>query len=515
MNFINNFIKKVGLRLWTNSCLRLFGRISIFTTITILILSLFFIFQGQAVDRSFILPIAIFAIVSLAVAALLRYPKKHESSAFADRFFEINDALTSVSDFNENEGESEVEKQFKQLHLKQTIELCSKQDVTRIAINLPIRSVAVSLLLLLISSWLYSFNDSPSVRQNKLEKLTIEEASKASKKLIQLELTKLEESLNEKEKELYSAKELREMVERLRSTSDKKDALKQYAKLEQKVNELTERMKLRDDEKLLAELAKKLQKNRDSEKLGELLSKNSYKKATKELDKLKNCSSLSLKQQKKMADKLKQMAKQMKNTADQLKANQSTLKKNIASLSKASDAMQKALKRAMQEMIQNQSVSQECQQKGDKSRKESNNSLSEMIEGLKKIGTKSSFQKKMKAMKNALSNAQRMIAKPGRLLQGAQKKAGMGSVASKNQEAAYFLEPGYDTQLQGVKGQGKSVFQVEDSQSGSGVSQQRISKTRKIDFKKQVESFIGRNDIPQPMKNGVKAYFKTVHEQGE
>jgi len=138
---------------------------------------------------------------------------------------------------------------------------------------------------------------------------------------------------------------------------------------------------------------------------------------------------------------------------------------------------------------------------------------------MNKAGTKKSFMKKMSAMQKALAQAQAKMnnpkcnsacQQPG---QGGEKGqgAGMGSDESINMESN-SLEAGFDSQIQGQKGAGPSEKQVESAASGTGVSYGGDGPKKKIEHKKQMESFIEREDIPETMKNGVKEYFKRIHE---
>lgn len=73
---------------------------------------------------------------------------------------------------------------------------------------------------------------------------------------------------------------------------------------------------------------------------------------------------------------------------------------------------------------------------------------------------------------------------------------------------------GNESQLTGQKGSGPSLTKIEDAQSGSGVSQKRTTGNAQS-MGRQLESFVQRDDVPEELKQGVKEYFKTIHQTGE
>ena len=94
------------------------------------------------------------------------------------------------------------------------------------------------------------------------------------------------------------------------------------------------------------------------------------------------------------------------------------------------------------------------------------------------------------------------------------KKAGSGSVESRRSESDLLTDNGNTTQLKGTQGQGPSQSTIETADEGSGVSSRRAV-NRKLEFSRQVESFVQREDVPEDVKQGVKTYFENIHQSGE
>jgi hypothetical protein len=94
------------------------------------------------------------------------------------------------------------------------------------------------------------------------------------------------------------------------------------------------------------------------------------------------------------------------------------------------------------------------------------------------------------------------------------KKAGSGTDESRRTERDALVDNGQTTSLQGQKGAGPSQTQIEDADEGSGTSGARGVAKERV-FKKQFESLVNREDVPQEVKSGVKNYFEAVHQMGQ
>ena len=64
--------------------------------------------------------------------------------------------------------------------------------------------------------------------------------------------------------------------------------------------------------------------------------------------------------------------------------------------------------------------------------------------------------------------------------------------------------------MSGTHGTGPSTTSVEEAGSGAG-SGTAISEHQRQEYQRQLESFVRREDIPETVKAGVKAYFENIH----
>ena len=521
MDSVRHFIRNVRSRLWKSRLLSI-GSTSLLTSGLLLnIAALSYIVRGYAVELNTVVTVALSIVPVTLLVAVLKRPKASEAAHFADRFFELNNGVVSMLQLADTPTEDQAVRQFIYLQQKQTVERCRNCDIGAIPLPLPKKRLWAAGVVLLTGLILCGFDDSEVVKARRENEEAQRLVSEISKKELQKELDELEQNLDKEEKKLFKSEKLKELIEKLKTTSDKKEALRQYAELERELKKISEDTKLKDEEKLLAELARQLQDKAAMKQLADLLKRKQYKKAAAELGKMKINSAESFKNQQKMNDKLRDMARRMKEAADLMKANSSSLKKEISALDKAAREMQKALKQALKEEQQNSQCSSQCKKNCTSGCKSCNNSVQKMCENISKTGTKSNFMKKMDALRKAIAEAQRkannakscaagLCPKPG---QG--KKPGTGSVDSRNHQKS-SKAPGFESKITGQKGEGPSDVELQNSESGSGTSGTLSNRKKSVDFKKQMESFINRTDVPREMKNGVKEYFKKVHEyEGE
>ena len=94
------------------------------------------------------------------------------------------------------------------------------------------------------------------------------------------------------------------------------------------------------------------------------------------------------------------------------------------------------------------------------------------------------------------------------------KKAGKGSSDASRDQQDERVDNGQYAKLKGIKGEGPSLTKVESADDGTGTSNLR-AEAKKREFKRQFESFVGREDVPEDLKAGVKNYFTNIHQSSE
>jgi myosin heavy subunit len=473
--------------------------------IGILMVSLFFILRGYKVPLLYLCLPLLFAICLLLIRFCYYHYNKHDAAKFADRFFDLKESLSTALDFERKS----LSIGFHALQKDYTTKLSSGLDIGRIKLELPSRLLYSGLLVCALTMWLCTFDNADFIKQKqKQEQVNLEKSGLINKHL-EKTFKDLNDQLLKEEKELLNKTRLPKLLKNLKLTKDRKEALKQYAKLEKELRKLTERSKMAQDEKMLAEIAKKLLKNKTLRDMGRQLSKKEYKKAADSLSKMKMKGQPLSKENQSNRKKLNKLAERMKDATSNYKSGTKGLKKQINNLSKALEKMNKNMKQGQQNNQQNQQMNMQLNQQ-----------LNKMSQYLQQHDMKRKFMKKMNALQQALMMAQMQMRNQGKQgaipslgqQQGQNKGKGIGSGtdSTTNKSKTSPKTAGYYTKIKGQKGTGPSDMTLEEAASGKGTSS--LSGQRgKQEYKFQLESYIQREDVPGSMKTGVKNYFKSIH----
>jgi hypothetical protein len=94
-------------------------------------------------------------------------------------------------------------------------------------------------------------------------------------------------------------------------------------------------------------------------------------------------------------------------------------------------------------------------------------------------------------------------------------EAGRGSVESRRDARDELKDNNNLAELKGnPNGEGPSTNTVESAESGTGIAG-RAAVDNQREFRRQMESLVRRDDIPEELKLGVREYFERVHETEE
>ena len=125
--------------------------------------------------------------------------------------------------------------------------------------------------------------------------------------------------------------------------------------------------------------------------------------------------------------------------------------------------------------------------------------------------------RRMAGRRNARSNIKKLSKRVAaaqsnsRSKQPGGTKAGKGDGSRERAETDKRKDNGNNTKLKGIKGSGPSISQLQAADDGDGTTR-RKSTAKQRDFKRQFESFVEREDIPEDLKSGVKEYFTKIHQ---
>lgn len=500
---------------------------------------LWWIAQGYAVPKSGY-GIAALALPVIALAAWLSGLASRRGAAHAaDEHFGLKDAISSHLGFSQEGREGE----FVALQAETTAERVQQLSAASIPVVWPRRVFTIACVLM-VSCLLMSFRKaSPVVLERiALEEETVRKSEEVNKEL-EKEIEDLIKSASDEEKELLQPDEWRRWVQELKETKDQKQAMRQYAELERRLAEAAQKLNQRENEQLLSKAAEEMKQAAELKPIAKSLDEQNYRQAAQQLKQM----SLKADVQKpdearKELAKLKSAAQRMAAAARNFQqrngnnASQSAGQQNQSNQSQNSqksgegqqaqgsqgssgqqgmDQQMTALEKAVQDLQQmlqqpnpNASQCQSCQN-------QANQALDKLCQSMCQCSAKRDVQKKLQSLCQCTSMCQGfMCDKDCQSLAQCQnpgKKAGSSSLENRRDGSDPSVNNGNQQQLTGQKGAGPSDTSTESADTGSGRATQTARLQEKA-FKRQMESFIQREDVPAEVKEGVKEYFKGIQQ---
>lgn len=514
-------------------------------------------------------PVAIFM---LAMAgglwiALLRWVSLQDAAHFADQFFGLKDSLRSFLGMKSRWKSRELPGEFYQLQTSYTAVLIRNRNSTDYQVFMPLKRLAAAAVIFGLVGYLSMLPPSESVQNRRATEAATLEATLAINQQLEQLVNDLDESIDDElERKLLNPDELRQWVEELRQTRDPKEAMRQYARLERKLNRASLMLAKRQDENLLTAAGNELLKDRQNKELGQQLKQKKYEAAAKQLEEFKQqaredgdkTKSAKLAEQKKQLARLKAAANRMQAAARQLRptdretsaSQQSSSQRMSDSQSGNSNASGSPMSAQEAEEMKNsnqnadgkdfddqeladlleeldqavedydeilkkaeendQDLDEQDLEECEACRQRVNDELEQLGEKLRRLAKMRQARSRLKKLAQQCSECQSGLipsSRPGG------KQAGKGTSDVTRDENDEPVNNDQYTRLKGVQGQGPALTKIEAANDGTGVSGRR-SQTRERDFAKQFESFVQREDVPEDLKQGVKNYFTRIH-QGE
>jgi hypothetical protein len=484
---IDKFIKQLQRRLNYQMVLREICNAGVLFLSGTLLTALIYVLCGYRVNCIwYFIPLAV-AIVFFMLRYVSKYCKLQVAADYADRHFDLKNALVSELDFTNESGA------FHELRRQQTKSLCSAEKIKTIKFKFPRKILLIAAGLLLLTSLLSIMDDSERVKNARNREERIEKTTEELNKELKKKFADMLKKLKPKEKKMLKKSGLVEAVKKLNKQKELKKALRQYGKLEREIKKFAARMKMAEKERLLRMMAQKLMKSKMTRQFGQKLNSGKYREAAKELRRNK-LNKLDPK------NKLEQMKKlRMKRILEKM-------------LESAKDAgqMSSSLSKELQELLE---CLGECKDIGDL--EEINCKLCKLCDNLDDLDDAKKFLIKLKKMCKACNKAQSACRCSSFCLSdkaGKGKGIGAGFAGNFDNKSKDPNDKGYVTGLKGQKNKGSSRIKIEEAASGHGVSR-RAERSVNAQFKRQMESFISRDDVPPAMKTGIKEYFTKIHKQ--
>ena len=466
----------------------------------------------------------------------------NQAASFADQFFGLRDAITSYLGF----AQTGKQGGFYDLQAAQTETLVQDKSVEKIVRPPNWYRISIGLILVAISVSLGFKATSPEVvKRMEEEKQTLAMTIEVNEQIKEMVEELQKSSDDPHERKLLNPDKLRQWVNELKETTDLHEAKRQYSKMELRLNRAAEALRQRRDEELLDKAAEELKKDLESTELSKNLKHKKYKQAADEFEnfkpteKIKDLSKLS--DARKELAKLKAVAKRMATAAkktqgagknhDQQSENEDG-QESDGELSESNDfdgeegdGEEGDLADAIQELedavddydetleqieMYDDPYGEEPEWSEDEleaANRAVRNKMDDLSRRMRGMGGRRKARSKLKNLSKRVSQAQSQ----SRSKQPGGKNAGKEDGTRERSETDKRADNGNNTKLKGIKGKGPSITQLQAADDGDGTTR-RKSSAKQRDFKRQFESFVEREDIPEDLKSGVKEYFTKIHQ---
>jgi hypothetical protein len=476
------------------------------------------------------------ALLAFAIALMVSRRNSTDAALAADETFGLKDGLLSWLGFHAKGNDGEVY----QLQEKVLVAKVSSLDPAGVPLVHPKRSYGIGLLLALVAGGLALLPHSQAVRDRLAREQLTAERSAEVKKQVEEAVEELIKDLGEEERKVLDPAKLRELAKQLAETKDQREAEKQIAKFEQELAKAMQGLEARQDEAVLKLSAEELAKSSlaDARQLGKQLDAKDFQKAQQELGEMKpeaknKMTPEELEQLKKNAAKAKEMAKRMADGARQ---------RNFGKMPKPGDKMDgeqmqmnQGNQQPLQEMLEDMDA--DARQLGAKLEQgefdpdaeamamKLGEKMDKLGDRMGLLGARQKAKDKLGKLRAGMGEARefaqgqsQMLGLAQSMMQGQQpggKPPGTGSVESRRNERDELKDNNNLAQLKGnPNAEGPSSNSVESAESGTGIAG-RAAVDKQREFRRQMESLVRRDDIPEELKLGVREYFERVHETGE
>lgn len=538
MDIIHEFINQCRKRLTLKVLIQAITAGFCLNMAILLIWAGYDLFRGHAVSWE---PLHWFPLGLVGLSALVflkKRPKSAQITSFSDNFFDLKDGLTTTTSLAKQSLNSE-EAAFFHLQVQTIGANCQQLEAKSIPLDLPKKWWFCLLLYAALWLILSQYEESDAVRNARLEaQYTAEFTAGFEKQLPEL-VEALRDELSEEEQALLDQTGLAEQLTEFGATEDRMEALKKLAVMEREIKAMEQAMNPADDLAMLKAMAAELAKSAEASQLAQSLQQQKLDEAAEQLKKMADINSAdSVKDQLAKAKRLQKAAEAMQKAAKELKQNKSQLGQKAADLASKAQQLAKALQKQGQQQSQNQqsqknqqksaksssseqnqqkSGKQQAQKEGQKSCKSGCQSCQQsgrqMAQAMQQAGARQKVAEQLQKLADQMAQTQQKLSQQSALGDKPGKGIGQGSGLGKKSMPTAKNSLGRNDEVALNKSDAPMMTSTEETDeadtSGGMARRQRANR----DYKRQMEAFINRSDVPIPVRQTVKEYFNQLHNQ--
>jgi hypothetical protein len=372
--------------------------------------------------------------------------------------------------------------------LEHTGRALEPHDPGKLRPAIPRRLLTLAVALVVASLGLLFVDDSLAVKQARAEEeATLALSDDLAEELAEA-LDEMMEEADEEVAELLKDPELKELVEQFQADTDRRAVMRKLSEIDRRLAQKQGELDTRADENYLMALAENLRQSKETAALGNALSQRNYRNAGSELEKMQLSENPSAQER----QALEQLSARIGETEKSMSSNESGARRDASEMSEQ-------IKKMSQEQKNRGECSSECKSCTNKSICKNSSSMSQ-------LGARKDAQAALEKLRKQLQGCQSCMGqgkKPG--------GKGAGEGVDRSSRPPGYISPAIGTpeHLSGQLGTGESEKQIEDAASGSGTAS---GLGADVDYDRQVEAFVRREDIPEEMKHGVKTYFENIQK---
>jgi len=509
--------------------------------IAFIVLGLVYVIEGESIPARCYVAASLLAGAAASGGWIFTRLTVDQSARTVDRFYSLHDAVVSYIHFQSaglRGGFYDLQAADTQRRLAALSPQAIRYVPPRRAIMLALGCLGVAIPLGLRSPTAASLQRRSVARDTQEYSLTV--AAELKRRVEEL-AKEVDDPL---ERKLVNPDQLRGWIDEIQPSADPKAALRELSQLERKLDRARLAIQRRREQQLLDQAGQELQTEPETRVLGASLAGRQYKDAAETLQQMRPQAGLSAAESRQDLHRLKAAALRMaaaseairrsdrahapadkrsnhpipNDLADNLEQNpEHNLEKNLEQLAQAVRDFDAGLQKAASAEKQPGGNARPGEPTNDAARRAVDQQVERLANTLGQIAIRQQAQERLHGLSQASGQFQaglsdRVGQKPGRKPGGDQ--AGSGTDPTRNQAPTELALRGPTVQLQGIRSEGPSDSSVEQAGAGSGVAV-RLAQARNRQYQRQLESFVGRHDVPEVLKDGVKSYFQRIHQTHE
>ena len=359
------FLLKVAQRLNLSASIRacIIGALT-FSLVGIL-LSLFYLIRGYAVPWYIFAAALATAAITAIILTARAWADKHTAADFADRHFDLKNGIITSLHLAEKKDDS-----LTPLQQQWTADKIAACNTSNIPLTYSKKLAVCAILFSTVTASVALIPTSPQIIEQELEIAQTKERTQHAIEELKKVVDEMEKDLSEEEAKEIDMHAIRQKVDKLEATGDRKEAVRQFARLEQKAREMSKSLEQKRDEETLKKAIEHLKKSpsKEAKEIAKKLENKDFKAAAKQLKALrpqKTDPSKSKKEQlteaRKQIEKLRSVSKQLaaaskasqQNNGASSSAGSAGLASDMEALDKQAKSLENALAQAELEFQRN------------------------------------------------------------------------------------------------------------------------------------------------------------------